>query len=406
MKYRKLERSNDMVSALGFGLMRIPGAEEDCIDIEKSKQVVNLALDNGVNFLDSAYTYGRTEHFAGEHILPGRKREDIRITGKLPLHRFHNIEGYNACLTEELRRYRTDYIDYYLVHMANWVSFQKAVENGVLEFLDAALADGRIRNACISIHDGPEGIRKLIDAYDKWVYIQLQYNIIDGPELEEVIAYAHSKGIGVVVMEPLRGGMLGNKLPKPMQKIIDEAPVKRSAAEWAFRYVYSNPAVSCVLSGMNEEAHVLENIAIAEQSDSIVLTEEDKQFYARLKEAYDNLKLVGCTGCRYCQPCPMEIDIPFALKTLNEAIGFGDYEHTAFMYNHILTVRAIHTGNGTEKTWASNCIGCGKCEQACPQHLPIRENLRRVAETFEKDIQGEIDRLKMLDRNIAQDSVR
>ena len=401
MKYRSLPKTGEMLSVLGFGLMRLPGKDLNSIDTARAKAIVDMGIDGGINVLDAAYTYGKTEHFAGEHILPYREPHTVKVAGKLPLHRFHSADGYNACLSEELRRYRLDSIDFYLLHMVNIESFQKAVERGVLAFLDGALADGRIRHAAVSIHDNGENVIKIIDAYDKWSYVQLQYNIIDAsPDIEKAMDYALSKRIGVFVMEPLLGGFLASNLPPSMQKIIDGAPVKRSIADWAFRFAYSHPSVVCVLSGMSDEAQVAENLQLADQAQIGCFTEGDNAVYASLRKAYEDLKLIGCTGCRYCMPCPAGIDIPFTLKCLNVGLGLGEMEHTSFSYS--AAVSAVGTRNDR---WAKNCTQCGACEKICPQRLPVRSAIKKAADIFEQDTDAVIEHYKKLDANIVQDSV-
>ncbi len=404
MKYRTLP-NGDRISVLGFGLMRLPTGRGGEILAEKAKPIVDYALDSGVNIMDSAYTYGKTEHFAGQCILPGRAPHSVRTVGKLPIHRFHTCEGYNACLAEEIRRYGVDSIDYYLIHMANWDSFSRAVERGVLRFLDAALADGRIRHAGVSIHDSQENIVKIIDAYDRWSYIQLQYNLLDAPYVEEAMAYARGKGIGVFVMEPLRGGLLTNGLPAGMRKVIKEAPVRRSAAEWAFRFVYSNPAVTCVLSGMNEMAQVEENLRIADEAEEGCVTDEDRKVYDALREEYRKLQLIGCTGCNYCRDCPQMIDIPLAMRSLNEYAVFPEDDHVPFIYQQTVNLRIRANREDGSKRWAQTCLKCGQCERVCPQRLPIREHLARCAEIFEQDVRAQMDAYERLDADVVQDHV-
>jgi len=251
---------------------------------------------------------------------------------------------------------------------------------GVLEFLDAAKADGRIINVGYSFHGDKDTFKEIVDAYD-WEFCQIQYNFLDQQNQAgiEGLKYAAAKDMGVIIMEPLRGGSLAGKIPAVVQAVWDEADTRRSPAEWSLRWIWNHPEVTVVLSGMNEEAHIDENLRIASEAYHESLTDKELALVDRVEQTYRNLMKAACTGCRYCMPCPAGVDIPSSFEVYNNLYMFGDRKTARFIY-----LTRIAGGMGGEPACASLCENCGQCEDACPQHLPIQDLLKDVAEEFEK----------------------
>lgn len=380
MLYRKMPKNGDEISVLGFGCMRLPLKDND-IDEERAAEQIRMALDRGVNYLDSAWPYhaGESESFLGR-ALAGRLREKVRIATKLPSWMVKSREDMDKFLNAQLEKLKTDRIDYYLVHNLNGKMWDKLLELGVMDFLDKAAADGRIVNTGFSFHGVLEDFKRIVDARP-WEMCQIQYNFLD-EECQagaEGLKYAASKDLGVVVMEPLRGGNLGLAEPPPeVDAIWKEAEQARTPVEWALRWIWNHPEVTCVLSGMNEEAHVEENIAIANQAHPDSLTAEETTLVRKAADKYKELMKVGCTGCGYCKPCPVGVNIPVCFEVYNKLHMFKNVEEAKIV--HAVRMSGMVTG---EPGYASQCEQCGECIEKCPQDLEIPVLLEKVAEELE-----------------------
>jgi len=380
MRYREMPKNGDRLSILGFGCMRLPERRGKIVEDRAVRQVRD-AIDRGVNYLDTALPYhmGAAEPFLAR-ALAGGFRERVRLATKLPPWSVKRREDMDAILTSQLERLATDRIDYYLVHALKPASWKKMKALGVREFLDAALADGRIGAAGFSFHGDTETFRQIVDEYD-WTCALVQYNYLDEHNQAgiEGIRYAAEKRVGVLVMEPLRGGKLARVVPEEVAAVWNEAPVKRSPAEWALRWVWNHPEVVVALSGMNDEAHVEENARIAGEAEPGSLTEEELALVGRAAEAYRARMRAGCTGCRYCMPCPHGVDIPGCLEALDTLSLMGD--RGVQRINYLMRVGGIM--NDDEPGYASYCQECGKCLAACPQQIPIPERLKETARQLE-----------------------
>lgn len=364
MQYRTMPGSNDSLSVLGYGCMRFPaagggkGGMTTSIDVETAKQQVRYAIDQGVNYLDTAWPYhrGNSESFLGEHVLKDGYREKVKLATKLPCYIIYRAERFQEIFDKQLEKLQTDYIDYYLMHALEGDSWDRMVSLGILEWMDRIKASGKVRHMGFSFHGRYDDFIRIVDAYD-WDFTQIQYNILDVNFQAGIrgLEYAHAKGLGIIIMEPLRGGSLVGQLPEEVQAIYDASPVQRTTADWAFRWIYNHPAVTLVLSGMNDMEHIRENIAIASDALANSMSPEELETVEKVRGKYLELMQVGCTGCGYCMPCPVGIDIPACFKNLNNAYLFGlrgaKFAHMRF--------QGVTTGDG-KPHWASDCIDCGK----------------------------------------------
>lgn len=385
MLYRRFGNTGIEVSALGFGCMRLPLADpnatfhvdDGAIDEAKAMSLIRWAIDQGVNYVDTAYPYhqGNSESFLGRTLQDGY-RQKVRLATKLPSWLINSRGDMDRYLDEQLGRLSTDTIDFYLVHSVNRLYWGNLVKNGLFDFLEAALRDGRIGYAGFSFHDELDMFKEALGAYS-WSFCQIQYNYVDENYQagKEGLQLAADRGLGVVVMEPLRGGKLAVNIPPAAQELWDSVPVRRSPAEWALRYLWDIPGVSVVLSGMNEMAQVEENVRIAGEAGPNMLTDTERDLIDKVKKVYHSMKRIDCTGCRYCMPCPAGVDIPGCFTLFNNAHMLNDAHTHRIFYN-------AHIGADHK---ASNCVECGQCEEACPQHLPIREALKEAAALLEPD---------------------
>jgi uncharacterized protein len=380
MLYREMGKTGEKVSSLGFGCMRLPiKGSYDVIDVEKSTELLDYALDQGINYLDTAYPYhgsslsggGQSEIFLGEYFTQSGRRDEIHLATKLPTWLLENEEDPERFLTEQLKRLQTDCIDFYLLHSLKEKQWFHLEDIGVLEFLDQALSDGRIKYAGFSTHDGTNFIKEIIDSYN-WDMCQIQYNYLDEniQAGKEGLQYAAEKGLGIVVMEPLKGGVLANYVPTQVQKIWNESRFERTPAEWAFRYVWNIPEVSVVLSGMNTMSQLQENINTSASISSDAMTTDEKEIMEQVKKVYRERITVDCSSCAYCMPCPSGINIPQCLSYLIQAEMLDDYSEVRNQYYFMLK----------ETELAENCLECGLCEEICSQSIPIREKLREVTQ--------------------------
>ncbi len=383
MLYRKIPKNGDELSVLGFGCMRLPqkkGSPGDGkIDEERAKKQILYAIDNGINYFDTAMLYhmGASELFLGRVFIDGH-RDKVKLATKLPPFYVNKPGDMEHLLNAQLKKLNTDYIDYYLIHAVERNNWDKMKSFGVLEFLEKAKKDQRILNTGFSFHGDRETFKEVIDAYD-WEICQIQYNYLDEQNQagRRGLKYAASKDIGVIIMEPLRGGNITRKIPSEAKSIWAQAENKRTPAEWALRWIWNHPEVSVVLSGMNEEAHIEENIRIANEAYPESLKENELQLITSVRKKYNELMKVGCTGCHYCMPCPSGVNIPICFETYNNAHMFGNVRSAKMQYLVFLS------GVAGEPAGASLCEKCGECEEACPQNLSIQENLEQVVKEFE-----------------------
>ncbi len=374
-----MEKTGDSFSILGYGTMRLP-EKNGRIDEERATAQIRHAINSGVNFIDTAFPYhlGACEPFLGR-ALAGGFRECVKLSTKLPPWSVHTREDMDTILNSQLKRLRTDRIEYYLVHSLDGISWKKMKRLGVLPFLDQAIADGRILHAGFSFHGDLPSFKEIVDAYD-WDFCLIQYNFLDEENQAgtEGMRYAADKGMGIMVMEPLRGGNLSKKPPRQVHAIWDGAPASHTPAEWALRWVWNHPEVTLLLSGMNDEAHIEENLRIAGEALPSSLLDEELSLIEQARDAYRGLMRVNCTGCRYCVPCPAGVDIPLCFEFYNNRHVFGEGLSASLYY----AIRLSDISN-EEPSFASQCTACGKCLEHCPQHLEIPSLLEDVVRDFE-----------------------
>ncbi|MBW2539518.1 MAG: aldo/keto reductase [Deltaproteobacteria bacterium] len=382
MLYRKLGNCKQEVSVLGFGCMRLPvvggtGKAADIWDPNKpiddplATDMIQYAVDQGVNYFDTAFIYhgGKSEVVLGKAIKDCR--EKIMLATKLPAWMVKSPEDFDSFLNKQLARLDSSYLDFYLLHGLNRPLWQNMKEMGALEYLEKVLADGRIRYAGFSFHDDVKIFKEIVDGFD-WTLAQIQYNYFDEHYQagKEGLEYAASKGIGVVIMEPLRGGKLTDAIPEEVQKIWESAEKQRSPAEWALRWVWNHPEVSTALSGMSTMEQLEENIAIAEDATPNSLSAGELALINQATEVYKNMLKIDCTGCAYCMPCPNGVNIPMNFSIYNDTFMFKDAEISYLLYNYMLA----------PEQRASNCQECGECQDHCPQQIDIMEKLKAVHE--------------------------
>ena len=375
MQYR-LDKYGNKLSALGFGCMRFQ-QKLGRIDIEKAEQQILLAFQGGVNYYDTAYIYPGSEAAIGEIFEKNGIRDQLYIATKLPHYLIKNMDVLEKLFQEQLRRLRTDHIDYYLMHMlTDTAAWQRLVDMGIENWIREKQASGAIRQVGFSYHGNSDTFCKLIDARD-WDFCQIQYNYMDEHSQagRRGLQYAHKKGIPVVIMEPLRGGKLVNNLPEEVKKLFAAHTPHHTPAQWAFRWLWDQEEVTVVLSGMNSDEMVQDNLATASDTKTGELTESDRQMLARVVKSLNAKMKVGCTGCGYCMPCPKNVDIPGTFAAYNRRFQEGKF--------WALKEYAMCTAARKTSTAASNCIGCGKCEKHCPQGIQIRKHLQDAKKELE-----------------------
>ena len=381
MQYRKMPKNGDELSILGFGCMRLP-VKAGKIDAPRAISQIRYAIDQGVNYVDTAWPYhaGESEPLLGK-ALQGGYRERVKVATKLPAWLIKSRADMDRFLAAQIEKLGTDRIDYYLVHALNGATWDNLAKLGIVDFLDQAQKDGRIVNPGFSFHGTAEDFKPIVDAYP-WTFCQIQYNYLDESYQAGTagLQYAHAKGLGVVVMEPLRGGNLGVAVPPPaVQAIWNEAEVRRTPSEWALRLVWNHPEVTLVLSGMNEEAHIKENLSIANTARANALTQKELGLIERVSRTYRELMKVSCTSCSYCMPCPSGVAIPICFEAYVNMHMFGARDEQRFIYA-LRTSGVIADGKPGH---ASQCINCGDCLDKCPQHIPIPDVLAQVTAEME-----------------------
>lgn len=375
MQYRA-DRYGNPISVLGYGCMRFT-ASAGRVDVDKAEREILEAYRAGVNYFDTAYVYPGSEAALGEILSRSGIRDRVNIATKLPHYLIKKPESMEAYFAEELRRLKTDHVDYYLMHMLTDVkTWERLVGLGIVQWLAEKKKSGQIRQVGFSYHGNSDMFCSLLEVYD-WDFCQIQYNYLDENSQAGVtgLRRAAQRGLPVIIMEPLRGGRLTAGLPAAARHVLEHAPVRRTPAQWALRWLWNQREVTCVLSGMNSLEMVRENAATAEEARVDCLTQEDYEIYRRLVAAINGNMKVGCTGCRYCMPCPRGVDIPGTFAAYNRQASDG--------YWKALTEYFMTTGVRRDNTGPGNCIGCGKCEQHCPQHLPIRQELKNAQKSLE-----------------------
>nr|WP_320160085.1 aldo/keto reductase [uncultured Methanoregula sp.] len=385
MLYRKFPRVSHDISILGFGCMRLPpeaGQQAGGkIDVPEATRMIRTAIDGGVNYIDTAYPYhnGESEVVVGKALGEGY-RDRVFLATKLPSWLVTSREDMDRYLDEQLARLATDHIDFYLLHGLGGETWENLSRLGVLEFLDRARADGRIRYPAFSFHDQFPVFKEIVDAYE-WTFAQIQYNYMDEQYQAgtQGLRYAAERGLGIVVMEPLRGGLLSGYVPAIRQHI-QNAPVRRTPSEWGLRWVWNHPEVTVVLSGMSAMEQVEENLAVAAQGLPYSLSPEELAVVETMRETFASRVKIPCTGCRYCMPCENGVDIPSCFMYYNQAYTYDAREKATGVYLWALN----GSFSGGVPGFASCCIQCGECEEKCPQHFPIREYLQDVGEFFGK----------------------
>ena len=370
MQYRKDKYGREL-SVLGFGCMRFT-RKGGALDLDKAEAEIMAAYRAGVNYYDTAYIYQGSEALLGTVLQRNGIREKVNVATKLPQYMVSSIAGAEKTFREELDRLQTDYIDYYLMHMftdiAQWIRLK---DMGILDWIAKKKEAGIIRNIGFSYHGNTENFLKILEDYD-WDFCQIQYNYLDVNTQagEAGLKAAAAKGIPVIIMEPLRGGKLVNMLPPEAKELIRENEREWSPAAWAFRWLYNQPEVTVVLSGMNSLEMVAENLMTADTARAGELTEQDHALIDKGRELIRSGEKVGCTGCRYCMPCPRGVDIPGIFRCYNAMYTEGKRD-ARFQF-------AQTVGMTRKPAFATQCVGCGKCESHCPQSIPIREKLKEA----------------------------
>ena len=370
MQYRKDKYGREL-SLLGFGCMRFT-RKGTALDLDKAETEIMAAWQAGVNYFDTAYIYPGSEALLGTILKRNGIREKVNIATKLPQYMVSSMNGIEKTFREELDRLQTDYIDYYLMHMLTDLAQWKRLKDlGILEWIAEKKEFGTIRNIGFSYHGNSENFLKILEDYD-WDFCQIQYNYLDEHTQAGVkgLKAAAERGIPVIIMEPLRGGKLVNMLPPEARKLMRENAHGWSPAAWAFRWLYDQPEVTVVLSGMNSLEMVTENVATADTARPGSLTEEDHALIAQVRDMIRSREKVGCTGCRYCMPCPKGVDIPGIFRCYNAMYTEGKRDGR-FQF-------AQTVGMTRQPAFATQCVGCGKCEKHCPQSIPIREKLKEA----------------------------
>lgn len=367
MEYLEFGKTGMQVSRFGLGCMRFPSDEKEAVEM------VRYAIDNGVNYIDTAFIYKESERITGKALKDGYRNKTY-IATKSPIWNIEKHEDFEKYLDEELIRLGTDHVDVYLLHNMNHGNWEKVKRFDGLTFLDKMVQKGKINHKGFSIHNTLKAFKEIVDAYN-WEMFQIQLNILDEKQQVGVegLKYGAAKGLAAVIMEPLRGGSILNVIPEEVHDLVKQYPEKRPLVEWCFRWLYNMPEVSVVLSGTNTLQQLKDNLKIFEHSAPNVMSEEDINFISKIREAYEAKKAIGCTGCKYCMPCPKGVEIPEIFKL---------YNSQKLMESHVIDKAVYQSNLVPSGSGAGQCVSCGICEKHCPQNLKIPELLRNVHEEF------------------------
>jgi predicted aldo/keto reductase-like oxidoreductase len=377
MKYRRFGKLDFQVSALGFGTMRFPVENENRANVKEDEaiQMMRYAIDNGVNYFDSAYPYhdGKSEEVVGKALQNGY-REKVHLVTKMPARMVKKYEDFDRIFNQQLQRLQTDRLDFYLLHGLDKMLWPRMKELKAIDWLEKKVASGQIGHLGFSFHDNYGAFKEIIDEYDGWTLCQIQYNYMDTHFQAGTrgLKYAAGKGLAVVVMEPIRGGSLSKASHPAIASLWESAGVKRTPSEWALLWVWEHPEVSVVLSGMSSMQQVRENLVTADHSGPGVLNPAEMALIEKVKKAYQKLIPVPCTGCRYCIPCPNGVDIPHVFEFYNNAVTFDDPTKFRTMYQGQFAFNP-------EKR-ADKCLVCGECLEKCPQKIDIPKELKTAHE--------------------------
>ncbi len=375
MLYRAMGKTKDLVSILGYGCMRFPRKQLNIIDEKRTERQVVSAIEQGVNYFDTAFLYPNSEVVLG-NILARGYRDRVLIATKMPMPMVHSRQDMEAVLDTQLKRLQTDRIDYYLMHSINsFTGWQRLKDLGVEDFLAKARQAGKIRHTGFSYHGDREQFKKIVADYP-WDMCLLQYNYMDenAQAGKEGLAYAAARGLGVAVMGPLRGGRLARNMPQQLQELFDR--VNRTPAELALRWVWNHPEVTVLLSGMNDEVQIEENIRIAREAYPGSLTAEELKIITEVRNLLVQKLRVACTECGYCLPCPAGVNIPLCFNSYNNRYLYDGA-------NRFFYLSMLGGMDGGAPSHASLCTSCGKCEAKCPQKLPIPKLLKEVSARME-----------------------
>jgi predicted aldo/keto reductase-like oxidoreductase len=372
MKYRKFGSLDWEASVLGFGAMRLPVSDHDPsrIDEPEAIKMIRHAIDDGVNYIDTAYTYHEKqgELLVGKALQKGYRKK-VKLATKLPSWLVETSDDFDRFLDEQLEKLQTDHIDFYLLHALNSTRWPKLRDWGVLTWAEDAIADGRIGHLGFSFHDEFEVFKDIVDSYGRWTFCQIQYNLMDVEYQAGLkgLQYASGKGLAVVIMEPLRGGQLTNQVPPSVANLWESAAVRRTPADWALQWVWNHPEVSVVLSGMSGMQHVLENLDYADRSGAGLLSAKELTLVSKIREEYRRSVPVPCTNCKYCMPCPNSVEIAEIFEHYNDA----------HIYDNPIAPR-FHYRNLSAEKQADNCVECFECEEKCPQGIAVVETLKKA----------------------------
>ena len=374
MQYRTFKKLDREVSLLGMGAMRLPETENGQINEPEAIDIIRSAIDAGVNYVDTAFGYhnGQSEGLVGKALKDGY-REKVLLADKMPIWLAKDEDHMKEMFQTQLERLDTDYIDMYLVHSVNKPNWKRIKKLNLMPFLEEMKAAGKIKHIGFSFHDSYELFEEVLDSYP-WEFCQIQLNYMDKDIQAGVkgLKLAAEKGLSVIIMEPLKGGKLTTGIPPTVQELWNNAPVKRTPAEWGFKWLANMPEVTLILSGMSSREQLQQNIATVSAADLSVLSDEERELIDKVSDEYNRLIKYSCTGCEYCLPCPQKLKIPDLIDTLNEWNIYGQNPATKMEY-----IEWVPEGRH-----ASDCISCKACEKKCPQGLPIAQIMKETSEIF------------------------